>query len=154
MAYADAAHANLPSGASQGGILVLLAGEERTAPIIWQSKKVSRVTKSPFAAETLVQADGADSGVLVATMAAEIFNLGSVKVECRTDSESLIEHLQTSHVIEDSRLRVDIARLKEMIEIGEIKMTWVPNEEQLADPMTKSGASSLKLIETLQGGRL
>ena len=51
--YADASHANLNSGASQGAIIVFLVGEEnRAAPIIWQSKKLKRVRKSPFAAET------------------------------------------------------------------------------------------------------
>ena len=116
--YADAAHANLPSGASQGGILVLLAGNGKVAPIMWQSKKLSRVTKSPFAAETMAQAEAADAGVLVAKMAEEVFRIPLPTVECRTDSKSLVDHLGTSHVIQDSRLRVDIARLKEMVKLN------------------------------------
>ena len=152
--YADAAHANLSSGASQGGLLVFLAGNGRIAPMIWQSKKISRVTKSPFASETLAQAESADSGVLIAKMTEEIFNVQTVHVECRTDSKSLIDHLKSSHVIQDSRLRVDIARIKEMIKINEICMKWVSGQEQLADPMTKAGASSMKLLEVLQNGRL
>ena len=152
--YADAAHANLPSGASQGGILVFLKGNGRVAPMLWQSKKISRVTKSPFASETLVQAESADSGVLIAKMSEEIFRVPSVPVVCYTDSKSLIDHIGTSHVIQDSRLRVDIARIKEMIKIKEISMKWVPHKKQLADPMTKAGASSMKLLEVLQSGRL
>ena len=152
--YADASHANLPSGASQGGIIVFLTGKGHAAPILWQSKKISRVTKSPFASETLVQADSADSGVLVAKMAEEIFNVSSIRVLCCTDSKSLMDHINTSHVIQDARLRVDIARIKEMIKVKEICMKWVPNEQQLADPMTKAGASPSKLLEVLQSGRL
>ena len=92
--YADASHANLPSGASQGGTIAFLECQGQMAPVIWQSKKTSRVPKSPFAAETMMAAEGADAGVLVARMAEEIFALteGSLKVECRTDSKSLIDH--------------------------------------------------------------
>jgi hypothetical protein len=154
VAYADASHANLPSGGSQGGTLVLLEGNGKVAPIIWMSKKLNRVTKSPFAAETMAQAEAADAGVLIAKMIEEVFKSATIQVECRTDSKSLIDHLQTSHVIQDSRLRVDIARLKEMIELNEIKLCWIPGNEQLADPLTKAGASPHRLVEVLTSGRL
>ena len=121
---------------------------------MWQSKKLSRVTKSPFAAETMVQADAADAGVLIAKMAEELFRIPVPSIECRTDSHSLVDHLGTSHVIQDSRLRVDIARLKEMVKVKEIIVKWVPAEAQLADPLTKVGASSRKLLEVLESGRL
>ena len=75
-------------------------------------------------------------------------------VECRTDSQSLCDNLKTCHVIDDSGLRVDMARLKEMIELNEIAVKWVDKSEQLADPLTKSGATSRKLLEVLQSGRL
>ena len=120
---------------------------------MWQSKRISRVTKSPFASETLAQAESADCGVLVAKMVEEIFGLSSVQVECKTDSKSLMDHIKTSHVVQDSRLRVDIARIKEMIKIAEISMTWVPDEEQLADPMTKAGAPFHKLQKVLRNGK-
>ena len=104
IAYADAAHANLTSGVSQGAIIVFLAGEgDQIAPIIWQSKKLKKVPKSPFAAETLVQAEGGYTGVLVAMMAKEIFNVESVKVECITDSKSLIDNLESTRIVEDSK---------------------------------------------------
>ena len=72
VAFSDAAHANLPSGASQGGMVVFLAGNGRVAPIAWQSKKLDRVTKSPLGAETMALADAADTGVLVVKMVEEI----------------------------------------------------------------------------------
>ena len=71
---------------------------------------------------------------------------------CFTDSKSLIDHLQTSHVIQDSRLRVDVARIKEMIELKECEVKWICNEKQLADPLTKAGASPNRLLEVLQNG--
>ena len=68
LVYCDATHASLPSGASQGGLIVFLAGEGNLAPIMWQSKKLNRVTKSPLASETMVLAEAADAGFLVAAM--------------------------------------------------------------------------------------
>ena len=152
--YGDAAHANLPSGASQGGTLVFLEGNGRVAPIIWQSKKLNRVTKSPFASETMAGAETADAGVLIAAMVTELFRIPTPTVECWTDSKSLIDHLNTSHVIQDCRLRVDMARIREMVKLKEIHLRWLPNKLQLADPLTKAGASSKRLLEVLTSGRL
>ena len=38
------------------------------APITWQSKKISRVTKSPLALETLSLSEVADAGFMIASM--------------------------------------------------------------------------------------
>ena len=153
VAFSDASHANLPSGASQGGFIVFLAGGGRICPFMWQSKKISRVTKSPLASETMELADAADAGHLAAVMIKEVFALNNEpKVRCLTDSKSLIDHLQTSHVIQDSRLRVDVARIREMIALNECEVKWIPNDKQLADPLTKAGASPNKLLEVLQNG--
>ena len=40
-----------------------------------------------------------------------------------------------------------------MIKIGEVSMTWVPDEEQLADLMTKAGAPFHKLQKVLRNGQ-
>ena len=98
-------------------------------------------------------ADAADAGPLTAVMVKEVFALSKEpKVTCFTDSQSLIDHLQTSHVIQDSRLRVDVARIKEMIELKECEVKWISNDKQLADPLTKAGASPSGLLEVLRGG--
>ena len=155
IAYSDASHASLPSGASQGALIVFLEGNNSVAPIMWQSKKQSRVTKSPLAAETLELAEAADAGFLVANMVKELFGQEvRPKVLCRTDSQSITDHLQTTHVITDSRLRVDVARLREMVELNEIDIQWIPKEKQLADPMTKAGASSVELLNILKEAKL
>ena len=155
LVYTDATHASLPSGSSQGGLIVFLAGNGRVSPIMWQSKKLTRVTKSPLASETLELAEGADAGFLIAAMIKEVFNLTKLpEIICSTDSKSLTEFLKTSHVIQDTRLRVDVARIREMLKLKEICVKWVPNEIQLADPLTKAGASSAKLLEVLRTAQL
>ena len=154
IAYSDAAHANLPSGASQGGAIIFLAGNSRVAPITWQSKKLDRVTKSPLGAETMALAEAADTSVLIVKMVEEICKTSLPPVTCLTDSQSLVDHISTSHVIQDKRLRIDIARLREMVELKEICCEWISKEYQLADSLTKAGASSKKLVDALQTGRL
>lgn len=153
LTFADASHASLPSGASQGGLIVFIECAGKVAPIMWQSKKLDRVVKSPFAAETLAQADVADAGVLVAKMLEEMTGRTKVIVKSLTDSQSLIDNLESSRVVQDFRLRVDLARLKEMIEVNEIRMEWIDKSEQLADPLTKAGASNKRLCEVLCNGR-
>ena len=153
--YADGSHASLPSGASQGANMVFVTGNGRSAPITWRSKKLDRVTKSPLATEISAAADAADHGHLVASMVRELYCLNKLPIiELYTDSKSLKDHLETTRVIDDSRLRVDIARLREMRELGEIDVKWVPGELQLADCMTKKGASTDLLRKVMASGAL
>ena len=153
--YGDGSHASLPSGASQGGSIVFVTGGGRSAPIYWNSKKLDRITKSPLATEISAIADAADNGHLISSMVKEIFCLQSgPDIDLMTDSLSLKEHLKSKKVISDPRLRVDIARLREMTEIGEINIKWVPGTLQLADPLTKRGASTELLRQVLVSGVL
>ncbi|MCP3929316.1 MAG: hypothetical protein GY705_09475 [Bacteroidetes bacterium] len=153
--YADGSHGSLPSGASQGGSIVFLEGNGKSAPISWRSKKIERVTRSPLATEISAVADGADAGHLVASMTKEVFNLSQLpQIDLRTDSRSLKEHLETDRVIKDPRLRVDTARLREMRELKEINVVWVPGSEQLADCLTKKAANADKLKRALIIGAL
>ena len=100
-------------------------------------------------------ADGSDVGFLVASMVKEIFELREVPViQVRTDSKSLRDHLGTDKVIKDPRLRVDVARLRQMVDMGELVVTWVPGNKQLADCLTKRGAPNDMLKACLSSGVL
>ena len=149
--YGDASYGSLPSGASQGAYIAFLRGNGKIAPISWKSKRLDRVAKSPLAAEAMAMADAADAGYFLVKMTKEIFGLQTVpNVTCYTDSKSLMDHLESNKLITDLRMRVDVARLREMIELREIHMIWVDTENQLADALTKAGASSARLVEVLE----
>ena len=153
--YSDATHASLPSGASQGAYIVFLCGNNKVSPITWKSKKLDRVTKSPLASETMALSEAADAGHFVAKMTAEVFSLKSApSVTCYTDSKSLVDNLQSSKIIQDMRIRVDVARIREMVHLGEIQVIWVNKTKQLADPLTKAGASATRLLEVLRRGEI
>ena len=148
--YSDATHASLPDGASQGAYVVFCKGKGKVAPILWQSKKLKRVTKSPLASETLALGEAADAGILIANLLSEIHGLKNLPpVQCITDSKSLRDTLHTSNTIEDMSLRVNVGRLREMINLKEISVRWVEGKMQLADPLTKRGASADLLLKVL-----
>ena len=153
--YEDGSHGSLPSGASQGANIVFLTGNGRSAPVTWQSKKLDQVTKSPLASEVMSVADAADSGFMVTSIDKELYDMEKLSViELHTDSKSLKEHLGMKKVILDFHLWVDTACLREMVEIGEVHMTWVPTELILADCLTKKDASSDLLRQVLASGKL
>ena len=129
---------------------MFVAGNGRAAPIEWTSKKLERVTKSPLASETAAMADAADAGWLAANMLKEIFCLTHLpKIICYSDSKSLKDHLNSTKVIQDPRLRVDAGRLRQMVDKKEIEIRWIAGKSQLADSLTKHGASTKLLLDVL-----
>ena len=155
IAYGDGTHGSLPDGASQGGYIIFLLGNGQLVPILWQSKKLQRVTKSPLASETLALGETADAGLYISKIVQEVYCLPSMPpVQCYTDSKSLNDALHTTNTVEDKSIRVDIARLRQMIDKAEIKSHWEKGQFQLADPLTKRGASNEFLLRVLNEGVL
>ena len=66
------------------------------------------------------------------------------------DNKSLVDALASSKQVEDRRLRIDIAVLDDMLAKKEINcVKWVDTCNQLADCLTKRGASTEKLRAAL-----
>ena len=92
---------------------------------------------------------------MVALTAKELYDMEKLPViELHTDSKSLKEHLGTKKVIQDPRLQVDTACLRELVKIGEVHLTWVTTELMLADCLAKKDASSDLLRQVLASGKL
>ena len=108
-----------------------------------------------MASETRALNEGADAGFLVAALVQEIFMLSFLSsVECYKDNSSLEETVHTSNIISDWRLRVDMSRVREMVREEEIKVFWLDAKDQLADALTKHGASNARLLEVLQSSKI
>ena len=88
--------------------------------------------------EKMAVAESADADYFAALLPKEIFRLKIFRAFCKTDKKLLEEHLKSSKVIEDLRLRVDVARLQEMAKLGKIAVHWVDNTHQLPDSFTKN----------------
>ena len=145
--YTDASFAKLPDGGSQGAVIVFLKDEHgNRCPLYWRSRKLRRVVKSTFAAETMALLEGAETAVYLASILEEITGCKKIPITCLVDNKSLVDALRSSNKIEDTRLRVDIAVLDDMISRKEIcEVNWVDTTHQLADCLTKRGVSPERL---------
>ena len=150
--YSDASFANLMDGGSQGGYVIFLQGESgKYMPISWQSKRIKRVVKSTLAAETLAMVDAAEAAIYYRKFMLDILGLtDSVKmfpIVCYTDNSSLYDAVHSSTQVQDKRLRIEIAILREMLNKGEItRVAWVESQNQIADSLTKKGMPSFKVL--------
>ena len=148
--YGDASFGNLPNGGSQGGFVIFLVDSHGAkCPLAWQSKKVRRVVKSSLAAETLALLDVAEAGVYLATLLTEITGLKPV-VKCFVDNKSLVDNLYSTKLVEDKLIRSPMAVLKDLLERQEVaSVTWVRAARQIADALTKRGASVDLLLSAI-----
>ena len=121
------------------------------APILWQSKKLDRVTKSPLASEASAVSEAADAGYFIASMLCDTLKSSDFKtVHCFTDNKSLVDTVKSMKMPSDRKLRFDLSRLQEMLSRNEITLSWVEGKSQLANSLTKKGASTDLLLETLR----
>ena len=111
--------------------------------------KKKQVTKSPLTPETLALSEAAQAGILIAAMLQETFRLSRLPlVLYKTDNVFLVETLNSSNLVSDYYLSIDVSRMKEMI-TKEIQTEWIKGKEQVADCLTKVGAFSESLREFL-----
>ena len=67
---------------------------------------------------------------------------------------SLTEAVHSMKAMEEKRLPVDIAALRESVKRKEITVNWVDMKSQLADVFTKQGVNTQTLIDTLKCGQI
>lgn len=156
--FSDASLGNLPDGGTQGGTLIALMGQNgKFSPLCWQSKRIRRVVRSTLAGETLAMSDGIDNAIFLATLFSELTTgsagLNALPLICVTDNHSLFDALKSTKQVTEKRLRLDISSIKELIQNKTIKeVLWSDTKAQLADCLTKKGASALMLLKALSEG--
>ena len=112
-----------------------------------------RVTKSTLASETLAVIEAVDAAVLLRLQIQEIYGV-IPDIFVYTDSKSLYQTVHTSHVLQDKSVRISVSYLRQFVKNKEIKMCWTNSEYQLADTLTKFGASSHHLKEVMESAHL
>lgn len=156
MMFSDASFNNLSDGNSQGGHIVFLADKfKMSSPISWKSNKIRRIARSTLAAETLAFTDGADTACFVNELCEELSLIPRKSIiNTYTDNKSLHDSACTTSQISDRRLRVEMSAIREMKEKGEIDLQWINKEGQIADCLTKKGASCVNMMTSLKNGKL
>ena len=142
--FCDASFKNLANFGSQGGFVSFLVDRSgRYSPISWQSRKIRRVVKSTIAAESLAALDAAEMTVFLSSVLKNILQKNTVDCHVVCDNRSLVDAVHSSTNLEDKFLLLDVCVIRDMIEKGTITgFHWVSSERQLADSLTKHGASN------------
>ena len=124
------------------------------SPLNWQSKHIRRIVCGYLAAETLALSDALDNAIYLRKLFSEImFNDNyDIPIEIIIDKPLYDALFSKKNVIEKC-LRIDIAFIKENLEKKIItKIHHVPTGEQLANVLTKKGASEKELLKVFQSG--
>ena len=156
--YSDAAFANLPDTVSSTlGYLVFLVDHLGGCCVInWRSNKIVRKCRSVLTAETMALANGLDDVLYLKAVLLELKVLqSSSPVICYVDSKSLSENIYSTKLVDDRRLRIDMAAIKQLVEdhlVSQVK--WCSSDRQLADVLTKRGVNPSNLQNVLESGRL
>ena len=154
----DASHANLPDGfSSAGGFIIILVGENgKSCPLAWESKKIRRVVKSTLAAETLAVSDAVDVAYYLGSMLSEIIfgvrDENVIPIVSYVDNYSLFENAYSTKNVNEKRLRIDLASLKQLIQEGHVNLRWIESGRQLADCLTKRGVNTMPLMAMVENG--
>ena len=105
-----------------------------------------------MSAECLQAVEAAETCILLRDRFEEFLCLPSrsVQISIIIDNKSLLDAVHTSTSVENKRLQIDINMLREMIENGDIdEFRWIPTAYQVANPLTKSGASTDYLMKII-----
>ena len=96
--------------------------------------------------------EAVESGELVMTQLCEVLKVSNMNVVCFTDCKSLFDSIHTTNTVEDKGLRIAIACLRQRVNQNELIAHWIETRYQLADSLTKAGASSSILRDILCTG--
>ena len=157
--FTDASLGNINKGTGSTGahIVWLMDNSGRCCPVTWNAHKIKRVIRSTLAAETLSLQEGLETAYYYRQMVEEILGLESktIPIEAYIDNKSVIEAILSTRMVDDKSLRVDVAAIQELLKLHDInRIQWVPGHLQLANPMTKQGASGFSLLKVLQSGQM
>ncbi len=151
VSFCDASFANLPNAGSQGGFISFIVDKNGLySPVTWQSRKIRRVVKSTIAAECLAAVEAAENTIYIATLLGAIIKSPRVDTFLFCDNRNLVNAVHSSTNLDDKRLVIDVSVLRDLVDQGELtKFLWVSTDCQLADVLTKQGASAKLLCEIL-----
>ena len=148
----DAAFANLVDNVSSaGGYIILLVGEgNKCAALSWRANKIKRVVKSTLAAETLELDESLNHAIYIKELIKQMIGtVVDMPIEVWTDSKNSYKGINSTTQVEDRRLRIDIAAIKEKVKKELVTVKWCPGSEMLANCLTKCGASSDGLLNVI-----
>ena len=135
--------------------MILISNNERNLSCVvdWRSKKLKQVVSSLTAAEALAANDTLDSLVYVHSVLVETFGdvAKDIPLVLTTDAKNLHKSVMSTSLVENLRLRTDVAILKDSLKSRELnKLTLVAGKRMIANVLTKKGAAGVELMSILR----
>jgi len=155
----------LPPGktGSAGGFLIFfsngfrLGQRSKCCAITWKSTKIKRVVASTHEAESLALAAGLEEAVVIRDQIMQLTGIPKelIGIEAFVDNNDAVQSFNSSKQNhKGGRIQIDAAKVREMLETGEVQsIQLVNNSLQVADALTKKGAATSHLVNTLEEGR-
>ena len=147
--FTDASFNNNTDGTTHGGHLIfLMDAESKDCCILsWKSGKMRRVARSTLAAECFALIDGINSSQFCSSIIAKTSGY-QPPIYCYTDNRSMVETLYSSNSLQDKRLRVDVAYVRNLIQEEKLMgVKWIETKLQLADCLTKPRSPTAAILE-------
>ena len=96
--------------------------------------------------------DALDNGIFLATLYSELYygiaDYKTIPIVSIVDNRSLCEAVKSNKYVSERRLRLEISHIKELLNNGQVKeIKWSESKQQLADCLTKRGASPYELLK-------
>ena len=153
--FSDAAFSNLDGGAgSTMAYIVFCKVDEKCCPIVWKSNKLQRVVQSSLAAEALALSKGLLEAFYQKSFLQECLGV-SAKITAYVDNKGLVENVYSTSLVEDRRLILDLAVIKQMLNKNEVEnVIWVQGSDMLANVMTKRTADGTGLLKVMAEGKM
>ena len=164
--FSDFSLKGLPDKISSAMGYVILLSEgyrfrERNACNIlsWKSCKTKRIVSSTYDGETLSLTTALEEAIFIKHQLVSILGIGNkdILIEAFCDCGDTVAAIVSNKPLPTSKNRLaalEIARVKEMKDDKVIdSVHWVPSGSQLADVLTKRGASTEPIIQTISKGK-
>ena len=161
VAFSDASLANiLPEKINSGeGYVIFISDTTGNSCLVnWKSKKINRVVHSTLAAECLSFVDCLGDCTYVRNLLEEILykepRAEKIPIKMFVDSSQLKKAINSSHLVTEKLLRINIAEIKQLVldKKKKISVHWVKTAHMISDCLTKIGASSEKLCDVIENG--
>ena len=152
--FCDASFGNVKNGGSQGGHIIFITDGSHFSPLGWSSKRLKRVVKSTLAAETLAMLDAIDTAIFARQLFSEVLSKDCackhIPICCFVDNKDLHMAVFSQKDVTEKRLRLELHNLQDLVKNDNVKVDWVPTDQQVADIFTKTGVSNSILFKYLQ----
>ena len=110
-----------------------------------------KIDKSTLAAETMSADEAIEWGLYIKEVWEEINKDCECEVILITYNRSVKEALEFPYGAKNRMLRIDLASLKEKVELGNISdIRWIESRQQLADGITKDQGTREMSRESIQ----